>query len=85
MTKKAGKVIEVFIPEEYKGDRLVDVMDSNKIGFKIMVENELIEVVQEQNEYNTEIMKNDMVVITKQNISGIEFTDIELYDGDSYE
>ena len=85
MKKKLGKVIEVFIPEEYKGDRLIDVMDSNKIGFKVMLEDEVIEVIEEQNEDNVKIMKNDLVVITKQNISNTDFIDIELYDGDSYE
>ena len=85
MEKKIGKVIEVFIPEEYIGDRLIDVMDSNKIGFRVMLEDEVIEVIEEQNEYNVKIMKNDLVVITKQNISNTYFIDIELYDGDSYE
>ena len=85
MTKKIGKVIDVFIPEEYKDGRLIDVMDSTKIGFKVMLEDEVIEVIQKQDEYNAEIMKNDIVVITKQNISGKNFVDIELYDGGSYE
>ena len=85
MDKKIGKVIEVFIPEEYKGDRLIDVMDSNKIGFKVVLEDEILEIIEEQNEYNVKIMKNDLVVITKQNISNTDFIDIELYDGDSYE
>ena len=85
MEKKIGKVIEVFIPEEYIGDRLIDVMDSNKIGFRVMLEDEVIEVIEEQNEYNVKIMKNDLVVITKQNISNTYFIDIELYDGDIYE
>lgn len=84
MEKKIGKVIEVFIPEEYIGDRLIDVMDSNKIGFRVMLEDEVIEVIEEQNEYNVKIMKNDLVVITKQNISNTYFIDIELYDGDIY-
>lgn len=85
MTKKIGKVIDVFIPEEYNKGRLIDVMDSTKIGFKVMLEDEMIEVIEEQDEYNSEIMKYDMVVITKQNISGKDFVDIELYDGGSYE
>ena len=85
MEKKIGKVIEVFIPEEYIGDRLIDVMDSNKIGFKVMLEDEILEVIEEQNEENVKIMKKDLVVITKQNISNTDFIDIELYDGDSYE
>lgn len=85
MTKKIGKVIEVFIPSEYKAGRPIDVMDSTKIGFKVMLEDEIIEVIQDADEFNTDVMKNDMVVITKQIISGQEFIDIELYDGGSYE
>jgi len=85
MTKKIGKVIDVFIPEEYNKGRLIDVMDSTKIGFKIMIEDEIIEIIEEQDEYNAEIQIDDIVVITKQNISGKDFIDIELYDGGSYE
>ena len=78
MTKKIGKVIDVFIPEEYNQGRVIDVMDSTKIGFKVMLEDEMIEVIEKQDEFNAEIMKNDIVVITKQNISGKDFVDIEL-------
>lgn len=85
MERKIGKVIEVFIPTEYKNDRLLDVMDINKIGFKVQLEDELIEIIEEQNEFNASIMKNDLVMITKQNLSGTDFVDIELYDGDDYE
>ena len=85
MERNIGKVIEVFIPEEYKNDRIIDVMNSNKIGFKVQLEDELIEIVEEQDEFNANIMKNDLVMITKQNISGTDFVDIELYDGDNYE
>ena len=85
MIKKIGKVIDVFIPEEYNKERLIDVMDSTKIGFKIMLEDEIIEVIQKQDEFNCDIMIDDIVVITEQNISGKDFIDIELYDGGSYE
>ena len=85
MERKIGKVIEIFIPEEYKNGRLIDIMDSNKIGFKVQLEDELIEIVEEQDEFNANIMKNDLVMITKQNISGTDFVDIVLYDGDDYE
>lgn len=82
MKRKYGKVIEIFIPEEYKNGTLLDVMDRTQIGFKIMTENEVIEVIQKQDEFNGEIMKNDVVIVTKQNISRKEFIDIELYEGD---
>ena len=85
INKSIGKVIEVFIPNEYKNGSNINVMDSSKIGFKVMLEDEVIEIVEKQDEFNCEIMKNDIVVITKQTISGKEFIDIELYDGGSYE
>lgn len=85
MDKKTGKVIEVFIPEEIVNGRKLDVMDSKKIGFKVQVEDKIIEVIEKQDEHNSNIMKNDDVIITIQNISGKDFVDIELLDGDMYE
>lgn len=85
MDKKYGKVIEVFIPEEIVNERKLDVMDSKKIGFKVQVEDKIIEIIEEQDEHNSNITKNDDVIITTQNISGREFIDIELLDGDMYE
>ena len=84
MQKKIGKVLKVFIPKEYKNNQLIDKMDSNKIGFKVMLEDGIIEIIQEQNEQNSAIMKNDLILITRQTISGKSFIDIELYDGEIY-
>ena len=84
MSKKIGKVIEVFIPKEYKNGMLIDVMDSTKIGFKIMTEDEIIEVIEAQDEYNAYIMKDDIVVIKHKNISGKDVINLELYKGDEY-
>lgn len=85
MDKKYGKVIEVFIPKEIVNETKLDVMDSKKIEFKVQVEDKIIEVIQEQDEHNSNIMKNDDVIITTQNISGKKFIDIELLDGGMYE
>ncbi len=80
-----GKVIEVFIPEQFKNGNLLDEMDRTNIGFKVMNSDGIKEVIVEQNEINASIMKNDMVMITEQTIDGIYFVDIELYDGEEYE
>ena len=80
MEKFVGKVIEVFIPEDK-----IDIMNSKKIGFKILINNKIIEIIQEQDINNSHIYKNDLVVITKQVISNKVFYDIEMYDGDDYE
>ena len=85
MEKIIGKVVEVFIPEEYKDGILLDVMDGNNIGFKVDVDGKVQEYIYEQNELNSKIMKGDIVLLIKQNISGKEFVDIELYDGVDYE
>lgn len=82
MIKTIGKVIEVFIPEEYKNGNLLDVMDRTNIGFKVITDNGIKKVTQEQDEFNTQIMKDDMVIITEQTISGKYFIDIELYEGE---
>ena len=75
MERKVGRVIEVFIPEE-------DNLDDMNIGFKVLVDDDVIEIIEEQNEFNINILKDDLVMITKQVISNKEFIDIELYDGD---
>lgn len=78
MSKQIGKVIEVFIPGE-------DVMTSTKIGFKVLIDNEVVEIVQEQNEINSYILREDEVIITKEIIDNKEYLDIEIYDGEDYE
>ena len=82
MKKIIGKVIEVYIPEQYKNNNLLDVMDRNLIGFKVMTEEGLKVVETEQNEENAAIMKKDIVEITEQTISNVDFIDIRPYGGD---
>lgn len=79
--KKIGRVVEVFIPTEYEND----IMNSKKIGFKVKLDNEIIEIIQEQNKDNCQIMKNDLVLITEQKIKGKNYINIYLIDGDDYE
>ena len=82
MTKTIGKVVEVFIPEQYKNGHLLDVMDRTNIVFKVMTDNGIKQIVLEADEFNAKIMKNNLVVFTEQIISGQYFIDIELYEGD---
>lgn len=82
MIKTIGRVIEVFIPEQYKNGNLLDVMDRTNIGFKVATNNSMRDIIVEQNEINAKIMKNDLVTIIEQTISGKDFIDIELYEGD---
>lgn len=85
MAEYIGRVIEVFIPEQYKNGNLLDVMDRTKIAFKVMAEDGIKEIEVEQNEDNAKIMKKDLVKITEREISGKTFIDIELYEGEDYE
>ena len=57
--KRKGLVVEVFIP--VKGNE--SIMSSSKIGFKIKVDNEIIEVIEEQNIINANIHKDDQVIV----------------------
>ena len=82
MIKTIGRVIEVFIPEQYKNGNLLDVMDRTNIGFKVVTNNSMRDIILEPNELNAKIMKNDLVTIIEQTISGKDFIDIELYEGD---
>lgn len=82
MEKLYGTVKEVYIPEEYKNGNLLDIMDRNVIGFKVLIDDEIKDFQFEQDEFNVKIMKNDEVLIIKQVIDGKEYVDI---DGVDYE
>lgn len=82
MKKIIGKVIEVFIPKQYKNGLLLDEMDRTNLGFKVMCEEGLKEIIVEANDINSEIRKDDMVLIIEQDISKKHFVDIMLYEGD---
>ena len=85
MTKTIGKVIEVYIPEQYKNNELLDVMDRTNIGFKVKTQDSIKDIILEINEDNAKIMKNDKVLVIEQDISDKHFIDIEIHNGDSYE
>ena len=80
MEKFYGVVQEVYIPLQYKNGQLLDIMDRNVIGFKVLIDDEIKYFEFEQDEFNVHIMKDDEVVITKQVIDGIEYVDIEGVD-----
>ena len=50
-----------------------------------MLDTEMIEIIEKQDERNSNIFKDDLVIITETNISNKIFKDIELYDGDLYD
>ena len=83
MERLYGVVREVYIPLEYnENNNLLDVMDRTNIGFKVETSEGIKEIITEQNELNAKILKNDLVAILEQTISGKDFVDIELYEGD---
>ncbi len=72
MKQNYGKILEVFIPNN-------EGIDSKNIGFKVLLDdNTKIEIIEEQDEFNSKIFRDDGVIIIRQIIDNIEFTDIEL-------
>ncbi len=45
-----GKVIDIFIPEQYKNDVLLDINDRTNIGFKVLIDGQIKEVIVGQDE-----------------------------------
>ena len=80
MEKLYGKVLEVYIPLQYKNGNLLDIMDRSVIGFKVLIDDIIENFEFEQDEFNVKIMKDDEVVIIKQVVEGIEYIDIEVVD-----
>lgn len=77
MSIKKGIIKEVYIPTENNQD----MMYSNKIGFKIQTDNELLNIIEPQNEQNAKLLKNAKVVIITTIIDGKVFTNIEKEEG----
>ena len=54
-------------------------IDSKNIGFKVLLDDGTkIEIIEEQDEFNSNIFRDDEVIITRQIIDNRQFTDIEL-------
>ena len=78
MKQNYGKILEVFIPND-------EGIYSKNIGFKVLLDDGTkIEIIEEQDEFNSNIFRDDEVIITRQIIDNRQFTDIELV-GDKIE
>lgn len=64
MNKYIGKVIEVYIPDEYKNGELLDIMDRSLLGFKVMTDNGIRDIVVKSNYDNAKITKGKLVEVT---------------------
>ncbi len=64
MNKYIGKVIEVYIPDEYKNGELLDIMDRTLLGFKVMTDNGIRDIVVKSNYGNAKITKGKLVEVT---------------------
>lgn len=76
MNKYIGKVIEVYIPDEYKNGELLDIMDRSLLGFKVMTDNGIRDIVVKSNYDNAKITKGKLVEVT---VNGDD-TSIVLYE-----
>ena len=72
MKKFYGKIEKVYVPIENNQD----AMFSNKIGFIIKINEKLYRFETEQNEENSQIMREDEVVVIIQTIDNYDFFDI---------
>lgn len=73
MKKLSGRVVEVFIPDNM----------NQEVGFRVETNEGIKEIIEEQDEYNAKILREDNVIVTDQIIDGKYFIDIEL--GEKYE
>ena len=83
MRQTKGIVTEVFMPKEYKEELLLDTIDNNVIGFKVNTSDGERVIIEEIYEFNSQIMKDDLVLITEQTIDGHYFIDIELIEDEN--
>lgn len=72
MKKIYGKIEKVYVPTKNNQD----TMFSNKIGFIIKINDKLYRFETEQNEENSQILREDEVVVIIQTINNHDFFDI---------
>ena len=72
MQKFYGKIEKVYIPIENNQD----AMFSNKIGFIIKINDKLYRFETEQNEENSQILREDEVVVIIQTVDNHDFFDV---------
>ena len=68
MKKLSGRVVEVFIPDNM----------NQEVGFRVETNEGIKEIIEEQDEYNAKILREDNVIVTEQIIDGKYYIDIEL-------
>ena len=62
-----GKVKEIYIPNENNNGRIVSYLDSQKVGFKVIVDEKEMDIVVNQNNDNAVIHVGDLVSIEEIN------------------
>lgn len=62
-----GKVKKIYIPNENNNGRIVSYLDSQKVGFKIIVDEKEVDIVVNQNNDNAVIHVGDLVNIEEIN------------------
>ena len=72
MQKFYGKIKNVYIPIENNQD----AMFSDKIGFIIKINDKLYRFETEQNEENSQILREDEVVVIIQTVDNHDFFDV---------
>ncbi len=72
MQKFYGKIEKVYIPTENNQD----AMFSDKIGFIIKINGKLYRFETEQNEENSQILREDEVVVIIQTVDNHDFFDV---------
>lgn len=60
-----GKVKEIYIPQENNNGRVISYLDSQKVGFKVIVDEKETDIVVNQNNDNAIIHVGDLVNIEK--------------------
>ena len=72
MQKFYGKIEKVYIPIENNQDAMI----SDKIGFIIKINGKLYRFETEQNEENSQILREDEVVVIIQTVDNHDFFDV---------
>ena len=74
--RKLGRVLEVYLPVEE---------ELTKVGFKIQIDNQIIDIIEKQNMNNAKIYRDDFVFVDIINKDNQITYNIELIKDDEFE
>ena len=62
-----AQIIEIFIPEVNSENKKTNILSNDLIGFKVNINNNIVNIIEKQNKINCNIYPNDFIIVEEIN------------------